>query len=146
MRRARLPLGLLLVLGWRAVALAGEASVPARDLDGGSLTSALLRLSGGLIFVFALLFGGLWLARNSRRLVAPNARSPKLAILEVKSVGQRQALYVVAYERQRMLVASSPAGVTLLAQLPSAEAGEPVPSPAVPSFAEVLIQTVTRKP
>jgi flagellar biogenesis protein FliO len=44
-----------------------------------------------------------------------------LNVLEVKSLGYRQALYVVGYEQQRLLLASSPAGVTMLAALPSAD-------------------------
>ena len=56
--------------------------------------------------------------------------APRLNVLEVKSLGQRQAIYVVGYEQQRMLLASSPAGVTLFSHLPTAEDEETVaPTP-----------------
>jgi flagellar biogenesis protein FliO len=118
----------------------------APSLNGPSITASLIRLVGGLLFVFAILFGGLWLVRNSNRFIRSSASAPKLVLLEVKSLGQRQALYVVAYEQQRMLLASSPAGISLITHLPEAEQGATPATPAAPSFADVLIQTVTRKP
>jgi flagellar biogenesis protein FliO len=145
MTRRTLLLFAALFFSFAGLAIAGEAAVPAQTFEGPSLGSSLMRVMGALILVFTILFGGVWLARNSRKLISPNARAIKLSILEVKSLGQRQALYVVAYEQQRMLVASSPTGVALLTHLPSADASEPVQTRTVPSFAEVLIQTVTRK-
>jgi flagellar biogenesis protein FliO len=137
--------GPLAVLAWPVLARAADATPVAPEFAGPSLTVSLLRLAGGLIFVFAILFGGAWLVRNSRRLVSPNARAPKLAVLEMKSLGQRQALYVIGYEQQRMLVASSPAGCVLLANLPAADPAEAAQVRTSSNFAEVLIQAVTRK-
>jgi flagellar biogenesis protein FliO len=66
-------------------------------------------------------------------------------VLEVKSLGQRQAIYVVGYEQQRLLLASSPAGVTLLSHLP--EAGDEQSAPVTRlSFAEAFQQVLARKP
>jgi len=128
------------------LARAGEAVPAPIEFSGPSLTVSLLRLVGGMVFIFALLFGGLWLVRNSRRLVSPNARAPRLSVLEMKSLGQRQALYVIGYEQQRMLVASSPAGFVLLANLPQADPAEAGQAQASPNFAEALIHAITRKP
>ena len=72
----------------------------------------------------------------------------------MKSLGQRQALFVVGYEKQRMLVATSPAGVSLLSHLPeaepdektvTAEATEKVPAPRL-SFAEAFQHVLSAKP
>jgi flagellar biogenesis protein FliO len=72
----------------------------------------------------------------------------------VKSLGQRQALFVVGYEKQRMLVATSPAGVSLLSHLPEAEPEEKtvtaaaaavnVPAPRL-SFAEAFQHVLSAK-
>ena len=69
----------------------------------------------------------------------------KLNLIEVKSLGQRQAIYVVGYQEQRMLLASSPAGVTLLSHLPSVEeADKPAPATNL-SFAEALKHVLTQR-
>ena len=65
-------------------------------------------------------------------------------MLEVKSLGQRQAIYVVAYEQQRMLLASSPAGVTLLSHLPEEEESKTIPVTRL-SFAEAFQPVLARK-
>jgi flagellar biogenesis protein FliO len=82
---------------------------------------ALLRMIGALALVLALFFGGLWLFRHWQRLAVFQGRSPKLAVIEAKSLGQRHTLYLVGYEQQRMLIAASPGGVTMLTALPEAE-------------------------
>ena len=96
---------------------------------------------GSLVFVLALFLAGVWCFRNWQRLAPYKSTSPKLNILEVKSLGHRHALYLVGYEQQRILLASSPTGVTLITHLPEADAGE-APSP-VPSFAQTLRQALT---
>ncbi len=110
---------------------------------------SLFRVLGALALVFAVFFGGLWLFRNWQRTFVNKGRSPKLDVLEVKSLGQRHALYVVGYEQQRMLVASSPAGITMLATLPDAGL---VPEVTLntgnghkPGFADALRMALHRK-
>jgi flagellar biogenesis protein FliO len=104
---------------------------------------SVLRLFGALSLVIGLFFGGIWLARNWQRIVARQVRAPELRVLEVKSLGGRQALWIVGYRQQRQLLASSPAGVTLLTELPLAPADEGAPAAAV-DFAEAFKQVLGR--
>ncbi len=104
-----------------------------------------LRMAGALILVIALFLAGVWLFKNWQRLAVRRGALPKLSVLEVKSLGQRQAIYVVGYEQQRMLLASSPGGVTLLSHLPEAgEEEKPAPATRL-SFAEAFHQVLARK-
>jgi flagellar biogenesis protein FliO len=119
-----------------------SASLPASTPE---LGSSLLRVAGALILVIALFFAGVWLFKNWRRFLNQKGRAPKLNILEVKSLGQRQAIYVVAYEQQRMLLASSPAGVSLVSHLPPAGEDEAAPAPATINFAAILQDTLGRQ-
>ncbi|MGH7973848.1 MAG: FliO/MopB family protein [Limisphaerales bacterium] len=102
---------------------------------------SLLRVLGALALVIGLFLGGVWMFRNGRRFVFRRGRSPGLKVLESHFLGGRQALYVVAYEQQRFLVASTPTGINLLSNLPAlpemvAETKEaPV---ATPSFSDAL--------
>jgi flagellar biogenesis protein FliO len=106
---------------------------------------SLLRVAGSLALVLALFFGGVWLFKNWQRMAVGRGRSLKLHVLEARPLGPRQALYVVGYEQQRFLVASSPAGVALLTRLPEGEA-EPASAPAaLPSFTDALQRVLTQK-
>lgn len=107
-------------------------------------TFSVLRVLGALALVLAVFFAGLWLFRNWQRFVGRTGRAPKLAVLEVKAVGNRHSLYVVGYERQRLLLASSPTGITLVSQLPEAVADQAL-SPSQPGFAETLQHVLNRK-
>ncbi len=107
--------------------------------------ASLIRVFGALILVIAIFLGGVWLFRNWQRLATQKSGGTKLNLLEVKSLGQRQALYVVGYQQQRMLLASSPTGITLVSHLPEAEeteAAAPVPKL---SFAEAFQHVLNRK-
>jgi flagellar biogenesis protein FliO len=105
-------------------------------------TSA-LRVLGGLALVLAVFFGGVWCFKHWQRNVFRRGPAPKLKVLEARPLGSRQTLYLVAYERKRLLIASAPAGVALLSPLPDAEPGEePV---ALPSFAESLQQALSSR-
>jgi flagellar biogenesis protein FliO len=108
--------------------------------------ASLLRVTGALGLVIALFLGGVWLFKNWQRLALRKGAAPKLAVLEIKSLGQRQSLYVVGYEQQRMLLASSAAGITLVSHLPEAGTAAPVsePAPSV-SFIEAFQQVLARK-
>jgi flagellar biogenesis protein FliO len=109
---------------------------------------SLLRVTGALALVLGLFLGGAWLFKNWQRLAVQRGRQPKLNVLETRSLGGRQAVFVVGYERQRFLVATSPSGVNLLSHLPEAEAGGNVPAetPAGPmSFGQALTQVLKRK-
>lgn len=120
-----------------------------------SMGVAVFRMVGSLALVIAIFFAGAWMFRNMHRFKTPGANHRKLQVLEGKSLGPRQAVYVVAYEQQRLLIGSSAQGLTLLTHLPE---GEPPAtsttssaSPAsaeriVPvSFGEALMQVLGRK-
>jgi flagellar biogenesis protein FliO len=109
---------------------------------------SLLRVTGALALVLGLFLGGAWFFKNWQRLALQRGQQPKLNILETRSLGARQAVFVVGYEKQRFLVATSPAGVNLLSHLPEAEAGatESPEKPAGPMpFAQALAQVLKKK-
>ena len=110
--------------------------------------TSLLRVTGALVLVLGLFLGGVWFFKNWQRLAVQRGRQPKLNILETRSLGARQAVFVVGYEKQRFLVAASPAGVNLLSHLPEAEISdaETTDKPAGPMpFAQALAQVLKRK-
>jgi flagellar biogenesis protein FliO len=108
--------------------------------------ASLLRVTGALVLVIAVFLAGVWLFKNWQRLTLRNGTAPKLRVLEVRSLGQRQAIYVVGYEQQRMLLASSSAGVTLLSHLPSVEEEAVIKTQTTKmSFAEAFQQVLARK-
>jgi flagellar biogenesis protein FliO len=128
------------------------ASIPAlpvihSDLPNVGLSA--IRALAALAFVLAIFFGGVWLFRNGQRLAWRKNGVPKLAILETRPLGNRFAIYVVGYEQQRLLIGSSPAGLSLLSQLPPGAAAAVEPAAAAPagdpSFAALLQQTFQRK-
>ena len=108
---------------------------------------SLLRVFGALALVIGLFLGGIWLVKNWQRLSMHRGRAPKLNILETRSLGGRHAVFVVGYEQERFLIASSPAGVNLLSHLPNAaEAESPAPEKTTPpSFAQALTQVLKGK-
>ena len=124
-------------------------SVPGAVPDPGA---SVFRVMGALILVIAIFLGGVWLFRNWQRFTTRRTGGARLNLIEVKSLGQRQTLYVVGYQQQRMLLASTPAGVTLVSHLPEAEeapaaaaaAAEPARA-ATMSFAEAFQQVLGRK-
>ena len=62
----------------------------------------------------AIRLKALWRSARSRAA----SKHKTLSVRETASLGERRFLSVVQFERQRFLVASSPAAVTLLARLP----------------------------
>ena len=124
----------------------GTNAVAAPELLPGAGVS-FLRVMGSLAIVLGIFLGGVWLYKNWQRLAIQRGHAPKLNILETRPLGARQSLFVVAYEQQRFLVASSPAGVNLLSHLPDAEAapaaGEKNSAPM--PFAQALQQVLKGK-
>ncbi len=144
MKRALQRSVVLFWLGMSGISLPGQTTnAVALAAPKAEIGFSLLRLGAAFALVLALFFGGVWCFRNWQRLTLQRGRPPKLNVLEVKSLGARQALYVVAYEQQRLLLASSPHGLTLVSHLPAAAAGEP--EPAVISFREAMQQALGRK-
>jgi flagellar biogenesis protein FliO len=94
-----------------------------------------------------LFLGGVWLFKNWQRLTIQRGRPSQLQIVEMKALGGKQALYVVGYQQQRMLLASSPSGVTLVSHLPNADAPELEPEAVSgQNFVQALQQAVQGKP
>ena len=110
---------------------------------------SVLRVMGALALVLGLFLGGVWVYRNWQRLTIQRGRAPKLNVIETRPLGGKHALYVIGYEQERFLLASSPAGVNLLSHLPSAEvkdaSDETKPAAAAPSFAQALTQVLKGK-
>lgn len=142
---AALSAGLLLALS-AAVSFAEGAVEPLTPLPAQDIGASITRMTGALALVFAVLLGGAWLFKNWQRFAMPRGRQPRLNVHEVRSLGHRHALYVVGYDQQRMLLAASPSGVTLLAELPAEERAETALEPAEPEnrFLAALQRAVAR--
>jgi flagellar biosynthetic protein FliO len=136
---------LLLFTALSAAACFGADAVALKPLAPPSLAVSIFRMIGSLAFVVALFFGGAWLFRNMHRFRPQNGAPRKLQVLEAKSLGARQAIYVVAFEQQRLLIGSTAQGLSLLTHLPDGvpqtEADRIVPV----SFGEALLQALGRK-
>ena len=107
---------------------------------------SVIRVFGALVLVLGLFLAGVWLFRNWQRLTIQRGRPSQLQILEMKALGGKHALYVVGYQQQRLLLASSPAGVALVSHLPSADATEVEQAKlSGENFVQVLQQAVQAK-
>jgi flagellar biosynthetic protein FliO len=139
-------LKLLLLLLTMIVALGAEKAPGAATMP--SMGVAVFRMVGSLAVVIALFFAAAWFFKNMHRFKAQGANQRKLQVLEGKSLGPRQAVYVVAYEQQRLLIGASAQGLTLLTHLPEG-AAQPEADKAeriLPvSFGEALMQALGRK-
>lgn len=117
-------------------------SLPTSDIG-----ASLFRVMGALALVLGIFLAGVWLFRNWQRLAVQRGRAPKLNVLEIRSLGGRQSIYVVGYEQERFLLASSPSGVNFLTHLPGAgneETGASEAKPQMP-FAQALAQVLKGK-
>ena len=137
---------------WRTFAAFLAATVAARGqaaMSPGTLSAlpeagfSVVRVLGALVLVLALFLGGVWVFKLLQQLFLQKGRLAKLNVLEVRSLGNRHALYVVGYEQQRMMLAASPSGVTLISHLPSADA--PEAALAEPDFSGALQNVLGRK-
>lgn len=123
--------------------LASAGSVTSPPLvDAGA---SALRVIGALVFVLAVFFVGLWATRNWQRLGLQRGRPMKLRIMESRALGNRQALHIVKYRKQLMLVAASPAGVVLLTELGEEQEDEVPDLPPAINFSNILSQALNRK-
>lgn len=128
------------VLGTNALA-PSMAPLTATPVDA-SMGGALVRLFGAFTLVIGLFLGAVWLWKHWQRTAGAGGRWARLQVLEVRSLGNRQSIFVVGYENERLLLGSSPQGVTLLTRLPEASQEldrAPSESPATGKFAEVLM-------
>ncbi len=114
---ALLPAGVLLAAD--PVATTAAAAAPGAP----SMAAASIRMLGGLLVIIgAVMAGGRWL-RRSRLLGSWKTSQARLQIVETRSVGQRQALCLVACDQREWLLAVGPAGIQMLAPIPSASLG-----------------------
>jgi len=123
------------------IAAADAAIAPAAPP---SIAFSVMRMIGALCLVFSLLFGGVWAFRNSNRFTTNRGRIAKLRVLETRSLGHRHSICVVAYDQQRLLLSTSPTGVTMLTHLPEATAEEAAAEPApLPNFSTAFLEALT---
>ena len=107
---------------------------------------SVIRVFGALALVLGLFLAGVWLFKNWQRLTLQRGRPAQLQVVEMKALGGKHVLYVVGYQQQRLLLASSPSGVTLVSHLPPAEIAEVEPGQVSSrNFVEVLQQAVQAK-
>ena len=114
--------------------------------NSGALAGAgpsLLRVLGALGMVLGLFLGGVWLFRNGRQLGFGRGAAPRLKVLESRSLGGRQAIYVVGYEQERFLVGATQAGINLLTHLPPATEEE-AQTAGAPKRAQSFAETFTK--
>ena len=150
-RRLAVLVVVLFGLAGRFSSLAEATNYAAAPLTPPTLPDAglsLVRVTGALVLVIGLFLAGVWLYRNWQRLSLQRGRGPKLNVLETRSLGGRHAIYVVGYEQERFLIASSPTGVNLISHLPAVPEGaadeESKTSPP-PSFAQAMAQVLKGK-
>ena len=132
---------LFLAASVRAEATNVISTAPPLPDVGGSF----VRVLGALALVLGIFLGGVWLFKNWQRLTHRHGSAPKLNIVESRSLGARQGIFVIGYDKQRFLVASTPTGVNLLSHLPDAEISETdatertsAPMPFAQALANVL--------
>ena len=112
-------------------------ALAAPDLS--SAAGSLARMLGALALVFALLIGALWIYRHWQQLLLQRTPVSGLRVVDVKSLGQRLSVYVVAYRHQQVLIGGSPNGLSLLSPLDAdpSVSGNPSSSDPGPSAANL---------
>ena len=134
-------------------AISGTSAAPTALPDTGA---SLFRVFGAMVIVIGVFFAGVWLFKNWQRISTKGKGGSRLNLIEVKSLGQRQTLLVVGYQEQRMLLASTSTGITLLTQLPpektvvettetSTETSADTTTGSRMSFADAFQQVLNRK-
>ena len=126
------PVGMLAGLALAAAPLLSQAA-GTNDLTNTITPSpeigeSLLRVFGALVVVIALFLGAAWLFRNWQQLPIGQKRKSRIQIVEAKSVGNRQTIFIVNCQGHQLLLGSSPAGIQMLRELDPElpeEAGKP---------------------
>lgn len=144
MKYLRYPL--LLALATPAFALA-EPLAPVSAPP--SILASAVRMLGALFIVLSVVLMGAWAFKNKERLAGGRIKQSKLQVLESKSLGARHSICVVGYENQRLLISTSPTGVSMLTHLPEASreevaaAAAPTATISRPSFTDAFRQALT---
>jgi flagellar biogenesis protein FliO len=130
--RARIRAGLLLTVFLTCAASFAQTNAIPQPLPLPSAGPSIIRVFSAFALVIALFFGGVWAWRNWQRFLPRTGRpAPLLDICEARSLGNRQTIFVVRYDRQRFLIAAGPSGVSLLSPLDEGSEFE-VPSSIAP--------------
>jgi flagellar biogenesis protein FliO len=130
-------------------AAAADIAPPATPpLEG--IGPSLVRMIGAFALVMAAGFGLLYVLRRGIRLSPRGSGAQRrLQVLEVRMLGNRQSLFVVGYDDQKLLLASTATGISLLTHLPadtaSPEAAASPAPPMAPTFMEALQHAFGRK-
>jgi flagellar biogenesis protein FliO len=143
-------LGTILMAGAAQNGLVLSTNLPPISPAFPDASFSVIRVFGALLLVLALFLGGVWVFKNWQRLTLHRGRPSQLQILETKALGGKHALYVVGYQQQRLLLASSPNGVALVSHLPSADPADLAPNTMAgpisgDNFVQVLQQAVQGK-
>jgi len=104
-----------------------------------------LRLLGAFAVVVGVFLVGAWFFRKSRLFSLYQPGTAQLKILETRSLGYRNSLFVVGYQNRRFLLAASATGVNLVGPLPDAIADETAER-SYETIAERLEVVKERKP
>ncbi|MFM8878384.1 MAG: FliO/MopB family protein [Verrucomicrobiota bacterium] len=99
-----------------------------------SAGSDLLQVFGTLFFLLGMAWVGLVWVRQRSWLQGAIRQKNRLRVEETRALGNRSHLHLVACGDQQFLVASSPAGVSLIADLMSAESMAAMSDPIPGSF------------
>lgn len=116
--------------------------------SGSGIGESVVRMLGGLVLVLGLLVVAVRGLKHWRGISGLAKKEPHIRIIETRSLAQRQTLYLVTCDGQRMLLAGSTAGVNFLTQL-APQSDKPIeeaaPSSTVVHFAEALTQALGRR-
>jgi flagellar biogenesis protein FliO len=116
--------------------------------NGSGIAGSVVRMLGSMVLVLGLLVVAVRGLKHWRGLGGLGKKEPHIRVIETRSLAQRQTLYLVTCDGQRMLLAGSAAGVSFLTPLApqldeSPEEGGP--SSTVVHFAEALTHALGRK-
>lgn len=110
----------LLLLGGFGRAWADEDAVP--DVSS-ELWPALIKLVVALAFILIIIYGSVWLLKRFS-LGKVVGSSDVISVVDRRFLAPKQALYLIKVGRQHLLVGSSEAGLTRIAEMNSDEFAE----------------------
>ena len=114
-----------------------------QDFTGTGLSA--LRVFGALLFVLSLFIGSVWVFKRFQNIMIIQGKVRQMHILEVKHLGPKHAIFIVACGKERYLVGTSPQNIAQLAQLPSGETISQETMAPTLSFADTLRNILSRK-
>jgi len=121
--------------------LAAPQLCAAQSVEDPMSYQVLLRMSGGLLLVVALVFAGAWFVRRFARL--PTAGNARLQLLGGIAVGQRERVVLIRAGREHLLLGVAPGRVQMLHALQAELQPADAPVPGVgDAEAEVPIEDV----